>query len=140
METKKWYQNKRAIIGVLALVVVIVAMIFTYNALKPQAQQGTKAVQLEVTDAEGNKETYAVKTDAEFLIEVMDELKEQGFFYDGTESEFGLMIDTVNGQTADFEQDGSYWGIYVNGEFANYGVSEQSVADGDTFGFAYTTG
>jgi len=139
-KTKKWYQNKKALMGVVALIVVVIAMIFVYNALKPQPTQGTKAVKLEVTSADGEQTIYDTKTDAEFLKEVMDELAEQGFSYGGAESEFGLMIDTVNGELASFEENGSFWGIYVNGEFANYGISEQPVADGDIFGLAYTAG
>lgn len=140
METKKWYQNKKVLIGVVALILAIIAMVFAYNVLKPKTQQGTKSVILEVTSAEGEKKEYSLKTDAEFLKEVMDELKDQGFTYSGTESDMGIMIDTVNGEKADYMENGSYWGIFVNGEFANYGISEQPVTDGDTFGLAYTIG
>ena len=140
METKKWYQSKKAIIGIIALVVVIIVMAFTYKALKPKAQQGTKEVQLEVISQDGTKKTYSTKTDAEFLVEVMDELKDQGFSYSGIDSEYGLMIDTVNDETANFSDNGAYWGIFVNGEFANYGISEQPVTDGDIFGLVYTIG
>ena len=140
METKKWYQNKKAIIGIAAFVIAIVAMIFVYKAMKPQATQGTKAVTLEVTSKEGEKTTYSTKTDAEFLVEVMEELKAQGFSYSGIDSEYGILIDTVNGETASYEENSSFWSITVNGEFGNYGVSEQPVTDGDTFGLAYTVG
>lgn len=140
MESKKWYQNKKVIIGVVALIVVVVAMLFAYKALKPKAQQGTKAVTLEVTSAEGAKETYSIKTDAQFLQEVLDELKEQGFSYGGSDSGMGFMIDTVNGETANFAENGSYWGIFVNGDYGMLGIAEQPVADGDTFGLAYTIG
>ena len=139
-EARKGYQSKKAIIGVVALIIVIVAMVFAYNTLKPQPTQGTKEVVLEVTTAEGEQTTYSTKTDAEFLVEIMDELAAQGFSYSGTESEFGLMLDTVNGETASFEENNSYWGIYINGEFANFGISEQPVTDGDIFGLIYTVG
>ena len=139
-KAKKWYQSKKAIVGIVALVAVVIAMAFTYKALKPQAQQGTKAVELEVTSEAGEQTSYSLKTDAEFLKEVMDELEEQGFSYSGTESDFGIMVDTVNGETADFAENGGYWGVFVNGEFANFGISEQPVADGDVFGLVYTVG
>ena len=48
------------------------------------------------------------------------------------------MINTVNGETADFNTDGAYWSFYVNGEYCNYGISEQPVEDGDAFQIIYT--
>lgn len=140
METKKWYQNKKIIIGIAVFIVAVVAMVFAYKALKPQPQQGSKEVTLEVTSQDGEEKTYSTKTDAEFLKEVMDELEVQGFSYSGTDSEYGIMIDTVNGEKASFEENGAFWGIFVNGEFANFGIGEQPVADGDVFGLVYTIG
>ena len=140
MEAKKWYQNKKVIMGIVALVVAVIAMAFAYNTLKPKAVQGAKEVTLEVTSETGEKETYSLKTDVQFLKEVMDELKEQGFSYGGTDSEMGFMIDEVNGEKADFATDGAYWGIFVNGEFANFGIGEQPINDGDVFGLVYTIG
>jgi hypothetical protein len=34
--------------------------------------------------------------------------------------------------------DGAYWSFNVNGEYCNYGVSEQPVEDGDAFEIVYT--
>lgn len=50
------------------------------------------------------------------------------------------MVDTVNGEKAVYEDDGAYWAFTVNGEYCNYGVSEQPVADGDKFEIIYTIG
>ena len=54
------------------------------------------------------------------------------------QSEYGLMINTVNGVTADYNADGSYWAFFVNGEYCNYGVDSQPVNDGETYTIAYT--
>ena len=48
------------------------------------------------------------------------------------------MVDTVNGEKAVYEEDGAYWGFTVNGEYCNYGIAEQPVADGDEFEIVYT--
>jgi len=50
----------------------------------------------------------------------------------------GLYITTVNGVTADFDKDGAYWSIMVNGEYGQYGADSQPVADGDEFQLVYT--
>jgi hypothetical protein len=81
--------------------------------------------------------TYEVKTDAEFLRQAMDEA--EGLTYGGTESEeYGMMIATINGLTADYATDGAYWSIYVDGEYGMYGVDSQPVEDGHTYQFVYT--
>lgn len=70
----------------------------------------------------------------------MDEAKEEGLTYSGTDGDYGLMVDTVNDEKAVFEEDGAYWGFFVNGEYCNYGIAEQPVADGDEFEIVYTVG
>ena len=67
----------------------------------------------------------------------MDELKDQGFTYEGTDSEYGIYITTINGIKADYDADGAYWSIYVNGEYGQFGADQQPVNDGDAFKFAY---
>ena len=70
----------------------------------------------------------------------MDELTENDeFTYEGTDSDYGIMINTINGVTADYNVDGAYWAIYVNGEYGQYGADTQPVADGDAFQFVYET-
>ena len=55
----------------------------------------------------------------------------------GSESDYGLYIETVNGLTADYDANGAYWSIYVNGEYGQYGADAQPVADGDAFSLVY---
>ena len=97
-----------------------------------------KQVKLQVVDKEGKVSEYDEATDAEYLRGVLDEISEDSdFSYSGSESQYGLMIDTVNGEQADYTKDGADWSIYVNDEYANYGVDSQPVADGDTFALKY---
>lgn len=97
-----------------------------------------KKVKLQVVDKDGKTKEYDEETDSEFLRGVLDEIsKDADFTYSGTDSEFGIMIDTVNGQRADYTQDGAYWAIYVNDQYANFGADSQPVEDGDTFALKY---
>ena len=100
--------------------------------------EGSKNVTLSVVSESGDTTTYEAKTDALVLQELMDELSDDGLTYGGTESEYGLMVDTVNGVRADYTLDGAYWSFYVNDEYCNYGISEQPVNDGDDFDIVYT--
>jgi len=130
-------KQTKIIIAVAAAVVLIAAMVGAYFAFGPKTQEGAKTVIIEVIDKEEKTTTYEIHTDAEYLIDVMNEAKEQGFSFEGEDGQYGLTIHTVNGLKADFNVDSSYWGFYVNGEYCNYGVSEQPVADGDTFTIQY---
>jgi len=132
-------KNKKSIlVGILALVAVCAFFLALYLSMKPKAEAGTKAYTLEVVDDEGQSKVYTGRTEAEFLRDLMDELVEQGdFSYDGTEGAYGLMIETINGVTPDYEKDGAYWAIYVNEEYGMYGADSQPVADGDAFKLVY---
>lgn len=41
---------------------------------------------------------------------------------------YGLFVDTINGETANYNVDGSYWAAYVNGKYGQYGVDSQPVS------------
>lgn len=138
MTNKK--QNKKAIIGVVALVVVIALFGMMYMMFKPQTTQGSKAITLEVINKEGESVKYAINTDAEYLRQAMKEAMEAkiGFTFEGEESQYGLTIHTVNGVKADFNTDSAYWSILVNGDYGMYGAESQPVTDGDIYSFVYT--
>jgi len=99
------------------------------------AAEGSKNIIIEVKDSEGNVTTYEVTTDAEFLRQAMDEA--EGLTYDGSDSEFGMMVEVVNGEQAIYAEDNAYWAFYVNGEYGNYGIDSQPVTDGDTYSIVY---
>ena len=138
MENKKL--NKKTMVGVLALVVVIAVFAIIYVAFKPKTMEGSKAITFEVVNKAGVSTEYDVKTDAEYLRQAMEEAMEAeiGFTFGGEESQYGLTIHTVNGEKADFNTDSAYWSILVNGEYGQYGAESQPVIDGDTYSFVYT--
>lgn len=94
-----------------------------------------KNIVIEVKDSEGNVTSYEVTTDAEFLRQAMDEA--EGLTYDGSDSEYGMMVEVVNGEQAIYSEDNAYWAFYVNGEYGNYGIDSQPVTDGDTYSIVY---
>lgn len=127
--------NKKVIIGVAALVAVIAVLAVVFFVFREKPVQGAKSITIKVVDNEQKSTTYTVHTDAEFLRQAMEEA--DGLEFTGSESEYGLFIDTVNGVTADYSADGAYWSFYVNGEYCNYGVDQQPVEDGDAFQIKY---
>ncbi len=134
METKK--TNRKIIIGAAILVVLIAAFLIIFNVLRDKPAKGSKSVTLEVLNQENQTSEYSVQTDAEFLRQAMEEA--EGFTFDGEEGQYGFTLFTINGETHDWNVDGSYWAVYVNGEYGQYGIDSQPVKDGDVFRFEYT--
>jgi len=136
MQDKNKKDTKKIVIGALLLIAVLAVLIGVYVKFAAKPSQGAKALTIEVIDNEGASTTYEVHTDAEYLRQAMEET--EGLTFSGTESEYGMMVETVNGVTADYNVDKSYWAFYVNGEYCNYGIDAQPVADGEAYTIAYT--
>lgn len=54
----------------------------------------------------------------------------------GEDSEWGLYVKTVNGITADYDTDGSYWAFYIDGEYAMTGVDATEIDEDAVYSFA----
>ena len=46
---------------------------------------------------------------------------------------YGLYVKTVNGITADYAVDQTYWAFYINGEYAMAGVDSTPVENGTVY-------
>lgn len=134
--TKMTNKNKKLIAGVAVLVVLVAVFVGVFLVFRPKTTEGAKSITIEVVDNNAASTLYEVNTDAEYLRQAMDEAR--GLEYSGTEGEYGLMVETVNGVTADWNVDQSYWSFWVNGEYCNYGIDSQPVVDGDAFQIIYT--
>lgn len=97
--------------------------------------EGKYKIRVEVEDDQGDVKSYDASTDAEVLYDALLEI--DGLTLDGYDSDYGYYITAVNGITADYDTDGAYWSVYVNGEYGSLGVDSQPVADGDTYRLAY---
>lgn len=135
MNKKTRFSLKMALAAA-ALILLAGAMALVYAVFREQAASGSKSITITVVDSAAKETVYSLKTDAKYLQQAMDEA--EGLTYSGAQGPYGLMIDTVNGERADFSLDGAYWGFHVNGQYCNYGISEQPVEDGDAFTIAYT--
>lgn len=92
---------------------------------------GSVKVTVIVVDADGNETDFVINTDKET---VGDALLEQNLI-EGEEGDYGLYVKTVNGITADYNTDQTYWAFYVNGEYSSTGVDSTPVNEGDTYEF-----
>ncbi len=93
--------------------------------------QGAATFTFTVTDKDGNSTAYIIHTDKAMVGEA---LMEHGLVQ-GEEGAYGLYVKTVNGITADYDVDKTYWAFYVNGEYAVTGVDKTAVTDGASYAF-----
>lgn len=91
--------------------------------------EGAHSFTLEITDADGKTITASILTDAETVGEALSKLD----IIQGEDSEFGLYVKTVNGITADYDVDQTYWAFYIDGEYAQTSVDMTAVNDGSVY-------
>ena len=84
-----------------------------------------------VVDKEGTETAFEIHTDRKTVGEALLELG----LIAGEESEFGLFVKSVNGITADYEIDKTYWAFYINGEYAVTGVDTTVIEENSTYMF-----
>ena len=95
--------------------------------------KGAKTIEVEVKAGEQSV-TFTVKTDAENLEDALVEHE----IIAGAQSEYGLMIDTVNGIRADYTLDGAWWQICKDGAPLDTGASGELIKDGSHYELVYT--
>ena len=89
-----------------------------------------------VVDADGKETEFTVKTDADTVGKALLDAN----LIAGEDGEYGRYVKTVNGITADYDTDGSYWAFYINGEYAMTGVDSTEIEDGATYTFKVEKG
>ena len=127
---------KKKILGLFAILVLICGFVFAYTTFKPETATGSKNITITVVNSKKEEKVYNHKTDALYLKEAMDEIDD--LTYSGTDGQYGLMVEIINGESAVYDKDKAYWSFYVNKEYCNYGIAEQPVNDNDAFEIVYT--
>lgn len=128
-------KNTKRIIAVVALLVLIAAAVFAYLHFAPAAAEGDKTIAVVVVHGDGTQKDISVNTDAENLRAA---LEPEGIIA-GTDSEYGLYILTVDGETADETQQ-QWWCVTKGGEMLMTGADSTMIADGEQYEFTLTTG
>lgn len=126
--------NKKTIIAIVAIVVIVAALLTVYLVTRPAPTAGGKTITVEIKYDEVDKEVK-ITTDAETLA---DALREQNLI-EGSESEWGLFITGVDGRTADDAKQ-EWWSITKNGEMTPTGADTTLIADGEHYELTLITG
>lgn len=127
--------KKPLIIAAIVFVVLVVAGIVIWQVAGPKGTAGDKAYTLTVVDAEGNETVHELQTDEEMLGAA---LLNEGLI-EGDEGEYGLFVKTVDGITAN-DDNQEWWCLTIDGETAMTGVDSTPVEDGGKYEFTLTVG
>jgi hypothetical protein len=121
-------KTRNIIIALAVLLVLVGGLYAVWNAYKPQAEVGGKSIVLEVVHGDESTKEFKIQTESENL---RGALEQEGLI-DGTESEYGLYVLTVDGETAD-EAAQEWWCFTKDGEMLMTGVDDTMIADGEQY-------
>lgn len=128
-------KNAKKILAVVILLVLIAAAAAAYITLGPKATEGGKTITVQVIHGDGTEKDFQISTEAEFLRGAL----EQEDLISGSESEYGLFVTTVDGETADDAQQ-QWWSFTKGGEMLTTGVDSTPIADGEQYEITLVTG
>ena len=95
--------------------------------------EGEKTIQVEVK-ADDKSITFTINTNATTLADALIENN----LVEGDMDQYGLYIKRVNGILADYNIDGSWWGLEKNGEMCMTSASGIEIATGEHYELVYS--
>lgn len=129
-------KNKKAVIGVLVLALVLGAMGWLWLGSRDKTVEGGKEITVIVVHADGAEKKFEYGTDAEYLGEV---ILSEGLV-EGEDGPYGLVIHAVDGEKASWEENQSYWALYEGEDYATTGADGVVLTDGGVYKLVYTIG
>lgn len=127
-------KNKKLIVSLVALVLVIALMAGVYMATRPQAVEGQKNVTVVIIYEDGSEKKLDYTTSCEYLSELLLE-KELVTGY--ASEEYGFTIESVDGITLDWATDGAYWALYEGDAYATESAAGIALTDGGIYKLVY---
>lgn len=125
-------------LGILLSFLLVFAQMSFAQPLATQAAVLEQAVTITAIDIDGESviETEAVEFEkGDTAWDVLDEVAGDLNY---EESEYGKMLQGINGVIPDFDNNGAYWAFIVNGEAASVGLDSYEVEHGDNILAAVT--
>ncbi len=120
---------------VLALLLASLMLLCSLGACQQPKTPGAKTLTVTVVHGDGTQKEFTLQTDAETLREALEEED----IIAGEESEYGLYVLTVDGETVQEEQQ-EWWCLTKDGQMHNYGVDDTNIADGERYELTFTVG
>ncbi|MBQ7122407.1 MAG: DUF4430 domain-containing protein [Clostridia bacterium] len=131
---------------IFVITVLVLSLLLTVSCGKPVDTQdkilyestGSSAIEIgtgdnyfdfAVTDTEGTVYNFHIHTNKTIVGEALEELG----MIEGSEGDFGIYVNKVNGIYAEYDVTGTYWAFYVNGEYASEGIDMTKIVQGETY-------
>ena len=93
--------------------------------------EGATVFYFNVVDKDGKETKFEIHTDKTTVGEALLELG----LIEGDMGDYGLYVKKVNGITAEYEVDGTYWAFYEGDDYAMTGVDLTEIKAGATYAF-----
>ena len=93
--------------------------------------EGATVFYFNVVDKDGKETKFEIHTDKTTVGEALLELG----LIEGDMGDYGLYVKKVNGITAEYEVDGTYWAFYVGDDYGMTGVDMTEIQPGATYAF-----
>mgnify|MGYP000163486889 FL=1 len=129
-------KNKKVlIIAAVVLILIAAALFFIEGSKKPMPIEGAKTITVTVMQEGVENKVFTIHTDAEFLRGALEQEK----LIEGSESQYGLYVTTVDGVAVDDSL--RQWWCFNDGEgnMLDTGVDSTPIADGDAFQIVLST-
>ena len=129
--------KKKQLIALLVFLAVMLFVFVIWFFNRPDSHPGEKNINLDVFHGDGTTASFSISTSSDNLRGALEQI--DGLI-DGEDSAYGLMVFTVDGETAEWERDQSWWCLTKGGEWLDTGVDDTMIEDGDHYEFTYTSG
>ena len=93
--------------------------------------EGATVFYFNVVDKDGKETKFEIHTDKTTVGEALLELG----LIEGDMGDYGLYVKKVNGITAEYEVDGTYWAFYIGDDYGMTGVDMTDIEPGATYAF-----
>ncbi len=124
--------NKKTLALTLAFLAILALLAGIYMTTRPEIEVGPKSFTLTIVHKDGSEKVLELTSEAEFLGPALTEL---GIIIP---SDSPGMYNTVDGETADYSEDQSYWSFLIAGEYAMEGMDTTPITEGGTYSLVYT--
>ena len=119
----------KRILSLTLVLLMLLASVFVVSCKKEDGEE--KTFTFTVVHADGTTKDFEITTTRAYLSDALTDEK----LISGEDSQYGLYVTTVNGEYHKWEDDGKYWALYVNGEYAGAGVESTEIEDGASYSF-----
>lgn len=126
--------KKTNILRICAVAAAMIALLSAYQ-MEPAEKVGSKSIVITVINDTRKERQYFMNTDAQYLIQALDELEKDDFTYGSYEKYGEIHINKVNDLYA---PNNVRWIVYIDGKKCYKSIDKIEVNSGNVFEIVYT--